>query len=202
MSGVLHHPSSLILATLISQILRQNRNLSAYVYEEFVTEGRSPSVQTLKDILGNLMPRTKSPRIIIDGIDECIRYDSSGSPKDLGIIREVLHDILQLETMSNTTLGVKLLVSSRDILQVFDKLSRKPTVALEQETDHIRSAIRIFTHHRLSDIRTRFDSFSDVESILGALESKIVLKSQGTFLWLQTAPDRCARLARSRVLFW
>ena len=181
MSGAPHHPSGQILATLISQILRQNRNLSAYIYEDFVVEGRSPSVQTLKDILSNLLPQIKSPRIVVDGIDECIHYDASGSPKDLGIIRNVLHDVLQLEAMSNSTFGVKLLVSSRDILQIFDKLSRKPTVALEHETDQIRSAIRTFTHYRLSDVRTRFDSFSDVDGVLNSLENKIVLKSQGQF---------------------
>jgi hypothetical protein len=184
LSGTPQHPSGLIFATLVSQILRQNRNLAAYVYEEFVAESRSPSVQTLKEILNNLMPQVKSPRIVIDGIDECIHYDASGSPKDLGVIRDVLHDILQLEAMSNSTYGVKLLVSSRDILQVFDKLSRKPTVALEHETDHIRCAIHTFTHQRLSNIRTRFDSFSDVDSILSSLESKIALKSQGKFSFM------------------
>jgi hypothetical protein len=181
LGGAPHHPSAIVFATLISQILRQKRNLSAYVYEDFVAEGRSPSVQTLKEVLNNLIPQTKLPRIIVDGIDECIRYDASGSPKDLSVIRDVLQDILQLESLSKTSLVLKLLISSRDIFQVCDKLSRKPTVALENELDHIRSAIRVFTHHRLADVRTRFDGFSNVDETFISLENKIVAKSQGKF---------------------
>jgi hypothetical protein len=202
-NGTLHRPSGFIFAMLLSQILRQNRNLSAYVYEDFVAGGQSPSVQNLKALLNLLLPQIKSPRIIVDGIDECIHCDASGNPQDLGIIKEVVEDILQLETITNSTSVLKLLVSSRDISQVAGKLSKKPVVALDHETDHMRSAIRTFTNHRFSDIRGRFDNLSNADGLIDSLKDKIVVKSQGkSFRQLDFGDDINSCWTLAEMFLW
>ncbi|KAF2129964.1 hypothetical protein P153DRAFT_356631 [Dothidotthia symphoricarpi CBS 119687] len=178
-------PTIFILATLIAQILRRNTDLSVYVHEEFVAEARPASISNLKEIIMNLIPQLKMPRILIDGIDECVRYDTHGNPSDLTLVRDVLQDVLQLETLAGGNLPLKLLIVSRDIKQIVGKLSKKPTISLDDEVDAMTSAIRRFTNQRLQEIRERFEEFQEIDSILLEVEEKIVLKAQGMFLWVR-----------------
>ncbi|KAH7385941.1 hypothetical protein BKA66DRAFT_403042, partial [Pyrenochaeta sp. MPI-SDFR-AT-0127] len=178
-------PVVFILATLISQILRQNVKLSTYVYEDFVAEARSPSIKDLQQIMSDLIPQLKMPRILLDGIDECIHYDTNGRPHNLTPVKDVLQTILQLENLGNGISPPKILLVSRDILQIMGKLAKKPTVSLDDETNALTAAIRSFTKQRFREIQDKFESFPDVENILNELENKIVLKSQGMFLWVR-----------------
>ena len=63
MSSVYPDPVVFMLATLISQILRQHIDLATYVYEEFVAEARSLSVRDPRELLNNLLPQLTMPRI-------------------------------------------------------------------------------------------------------------------------------------------
>lgn len=184
-STVHPEPVVFILATLISQILRQNVKLSTYVYEDFVAEARSPSIKDLQQIMSDLIPQLKMPRILLDGIDECIHYDTNGRPHNLTPVKDVLQTILQLENLGNGISPPKILLVSRDILQIMGKLAKKPTVSLDDETNALTAAIRSFTKQRFREIQDKFESFPDVENILNELENKIVLKSQGMFLWVR-----------------
>ncbi|KAF1952459.1 hypothetical protein CC80DRAFT_479208 [Byssothecium circinans] len=179
------HPSAFIFATLVSQVLQQKRDLAAYVYEEFVAENLPSSTQTLKHILSNLLPQLSLPRIIIDGIDECLQYDASGKPQSLSLVKDVLNDILQLETFGSQAMSPKLLLASRDIGQMVIKLSRKPMMFLDHEPGILQSAIRRFASYRLSEIRGKFQGVPDIERILNRIEETIVIKSQGMFLWVK-----------------
>lgn len=170
-----------ILASLLSQILRQNQSLTAFVYEDFVTEGQSPTIQNLKAIIQALIPRLKTPRFLVDGIDECIRYDNRGKPQDLSLAKDVLLDILQLETFGSGNVCPKLFLVSRDIMQLVSKLSKRPTVALENEAEAMRSTIRSFTRNRLQDIGDKFEDFPNIKEVFDGVEEKIVSKSQGEF---------------------
>ena len=190
-STIYADPVVFILATLVSQILRQNVKLSAYVYEEFVAEARSPSISALQQIMSNVMPLLKMPRILIDGIDECIHYDVNGKPRDINPVKDVLQALLKLEQPSHGTPPPKILLVSRDVIQVIGKMSKKPTVSLDDESDYVTNAIRCFTKQRFCEIQDKFQSFPDVDSVLGDVEDRIVSRSQGssnlvtTFLSLQ-----------------
>lgn len=173
-------PSLFILTTLLSQLLRHHRSLCAYVYADFVAKAVSPSLQNLKQILFNLIPQVKAPRILVDGIDECVQYDQRGNPVDLNVVKDVVRDIIQLASVvGNNGITPKLLISSRDVLQLIGALSKKPTLSLDDEAESIRNAIRSFTHYRLSNIRPKFEDAADVGEIFKVLEEKIVQKSQG-----------------------
>jgi hypothetical protein len=169
-----------ILATLVSQILRQNIKLAAYVYQEFVADACSPSTSELRKILLNLLPQLSSPRILVDGIDECIHYDSHGSPRDLGPVKDVLKALLQLEQLGGGTPSPKILLASRDILQVTGRLSKKPVLSLDDERVAVATEIRCFTKERLRDIQDRFQGLPDAERILNQVEDNIVSRSQGS----------------------
>ncbi|KAF7670744.1 hypothetical protein GT037_011195, partial [Alternaria burnsii] len=178
-------PVVFILATLVSQVLRQRTDLATYVYEEFVAESRPLSIRNLQELLSNLLPQLVMPRILIDGIDECIRYDMHGKPSDLTPVKDVLASILQLESPTQACAPTKILVVSRDILEVVGKLSKRPTVALDQESDALTADITRFATKRLETIRERFESLHGVDDILQEVKKNVVSRSQGMFLWVR-----------------
>jgi hypothetical protein len=115
----------------------------------------------------------------MDGVDECVRYDEHGNPRDLNAVKEVLRDVLQLAAPVSTSLSPKVLLVSRDILQISGFLTKKPTLSLDHEADAVRKAIRTFTHQRLQEIQHNFQGFQAVDTILHRLEDEIVQKSRG-----------------------
>ncbi|CAN9342142.1 unnamed protein product [Alternaria alternata] len=178
-------PVVFILATLVAQILRQRTDLATYVYEDFVAESRPLSIRSLQELLSNLLPQLAMPRILIDGIDECIRYDMQGKPSDLSPVKEVLASILQLESPTQASTPTKILVVSRDILEVVGKLSKRPTVALDKESDALTADITRYAAKSLETIRERFENLSGVDDILQDVRKNVVSRSQGMFLWVR-----------------
>jgi len=174
-------PVVFILATLVSQILRQRSDLATYVYEEFVAEGRPLSTRSLQELLSNLLPQLVMPRILIDGIDECIRYDIHGKPCDLTPVKDVLVSILQLENPMQACATTKILIVSRDILELVGKLSKRPTIALDQESDALTADITRYATKCLETIRDRFANLFDVDNVLDNVRRHVVLKSQGMY---------------------
>jgi hypothetical protein len=183
-------PVVFILATLVSQILRQRTDLATYVYEEFVAESRPLSIRNLQELLSDILPQLVMPRILIDGIDECIRYDVHGKPSDLTPVKDVLASILQLESPTQARAPTKILVVSRDILEVVGKLSKRPTVALDQESDALTADITRFATKRLETIRERFESLHGVDDILQEVKKNVVSRSRGMSLSLSTEHDK------------
>jgi len=179
-SSIHSEPVMFILATLVSQILRQNIKLCTYVYEEFVAAARSPSTRELQKILSDLIPQLESPRILIDGIDECIHYGNDGSPRDLAPVKDVLQAILQLEHYGSGISSPKILLASRDIFQITEKLSKKPVLSLDDESEIMTNAIRCFAKQGFREIQERFESLPNAQSILSQVESRIVSRSQGS----------------------
>ncbi|CAN9280399.1 unnamed protein product [Alternaria alternata] len=178
-------PVVFILATLVSQILRQRSDLATYVYEEFVAESRPLSIRSLQELLSNLLPQLAMPRILVDGIDECIRYDIHGKPCDLTPVKDVLVSILQLENPTQACTPTKILIVSRDILELVGKLSKRPTLALDQESDALTADITRYATKCLETIRDRFADLVGVDNVLNDVKRNVVLKSQGMFLWVR-----------------
>jgi hypothetical protein len=149
------------------------------VYEEFVAESRPLSIRSLQELLSNLLPQLAMPRILVDGIDECIRYDIHGKPCDLTPVKDVLVSILQLENPTQACTPTKILIVSRDILELVGKLSKRPTLALDQESDALTADITRYATKCLETIRDRFADLVGVDNVLNDVKRNVVLKSQG-----------------------
>lgn len=197
------HPSGFILATLLSQLLRQNQGLSVYVYAEFVAKALSPSLHTLKEIFKNLLPQVKAPRILVDGFDECIKYDLQGNPMDLNVAKVVLQDVVQLKSIVSST-PIKILLVSRDIPQFTGILSKKPCLSLDEDNASVQKAIHSFVKYRLSNIRGNFVHLDTIDKLLEDLEHRIVEKSQGPYLthFMPIMGHLCAKLIMSGMFLW
>lgn len=173
------HPSIQIFATLVSQILRLYPHLSAYVYEDYLAKGSALTLQNLKTILSNLLSQVKAPRILIDGIDECIDHANPKNPQHHNLVREVLRDLLPYGSQNHEGNNSRLFIVSRDIPQVAGILGKKPTLALDDESAAVNSAIRSYTLQRLQEMQTTFESIGADDDLVKQLEHSIVQKSQG-----------------------
>lgn len=178
-SNVYPEPVVFILATLISQILRQNLDLVDYVCDDFVNEGSPLSVHNLEELICKLLPQLHMPRLVIDGIDECIRYDFKGSPSDLTPLKDVIATTMRIEKSSLGSSPPKILLVSRNISQIIGQLSKRPTVSLDQESSAVTSDIERFTRQRLSGLRGRFVGASNIDDVLLEAGNTIVSRSQG-----------------------
>ncbi|KAI9791132.1 MAG: hypothetical protein M1816_004363 [Peltula sp. TS41687] len=165
---------AMIMRSLCGQLLRANLDSSAYVFDEYIGKGLSPSVQNLKVIIPSLLSGIQSVRIILDGLDECDQPDS----------RRILNEIIPLAACDGLGTTHKLLVSSRDLPQINRVLAKKSTISLSEEKDAVNAAIRTYVHATMVELQDRLVSGINC-SILEEIENKIVERSDGMFLWVR-----------------
>ncbi|KAF2812552.1 uncharacterized protein BDZ99DRAFT_413355, partial [Mytilinidion resinicola] len=170
--------STRILKSFAIQILRRHQNLSSYVYDEYVLSGQTPSMQALKSLLPNLLSSIRGPRMVIDGLDECLDSEQ----------KEVLKDILAFS--SNVAYGsCPVLIVSRDVRHINAMLSKKPSLSLNNEESAVNAAIGSFTKQRLLEMQTRFQELDIDRSTMEDFEKQIVDKAKGMFLWVRLVLD-------------
>jgi hypothetical protein len=161
--------STRILKSFAIQILRRHQNLSSYVYDEFILKGQTPSLQTLKQLLPNLLSSVQGPRMVVDGLDECQDLEQ----------KTVLRDLLAFS--SNLVYGTcPILVVSRDVRHIDAILSKKPSLSLNDEEKAVSAAIGSFAQQRLSEMQSRFQELDIDKPAMEEVERQIVLKSEGT----------------------
>jgi hypothetical protein len=128
-----------ILRSFCGQLLRANSELAPYIYEEYVGNGSTPSVQNLQEILPKILSGFKSIRMIVDGLDE---WDQS-------LISKMLKALMRFTSHDGLGKSHKLLFSSRDVPQIGRVLSKKSVLCLSDERRAIDAAIAIFVHDNI-----------------------------------------------------
>lgn len=137
----------------MSQLLRRDGDLVAYVYESHVLNNKSPTMTTLEQLLRTLLTSMPSSEnrveylwIVIDGLDEC---ELDKQTRLVGLINQVLNK------HSNTTGTIyKALFSSRHCSDSHHRLQRKSSVSLAEEKHHLRETIRQYICQRLEILDT------------------------------------------------
>lgn len=162
--------SAHVLRTLISELLRINSDMAAFIYEEHITNGHAPSIPRLKQLLQTLLGVVPSTRIIIDGIDELEDHYRG----------QVLNDVLGMASVQNSKAICKLLVSSRDIFSISKLMSKYPALDLNKERRFLDTSITSFVHHRLRGMRSRLGKSQDVDSLVyREVEQSLIEKAGG-----------------------
>lgn len=161
--------SSHILRSLVAQLLRSNRELSAYVYDEYICQGLASSVPQLKKLIPTLLLSIPSVRIVIDGLDEFERKDQN----------QILNDVLPFASPSDIGAVCKVLISSRDIYPISKHLSKRSTISLNKERAFINAAIQSFVQHSFVDIRQKLDDMNVDSSITSEVERDLIEKADG-----------------------
>ncbi|KAH6714004.1 hypothetical protein BKA61DRAFT_428897, partial [Leptodontidium sp. MPI-SDFR-AT-0119] len=160
---------SQILRTVALQLLRRNVDLASLIANQYVYQGTSCGMAQLRTLLPQMLETIDSTRIIIDGLDECSVETQMSVLKDL-------------ERLLGKDVHCKIIISSRRDVKIAEKLSGKTQIRLD-ELQEVESDIRLYVKYKVSSIKTTDpDLRTKIESIL-------VEKANGMFLWVQLVVD-------------
>jgi hypothetical protein len=155
-----------IMRNLTLQLLRQNIELAAYVFENYANKGFPPSVAHLRTLLKNLLSTIPTTRICIDGLDE---YPP-------GEQRLILQELLTLAKQPGD--HCRILFSSRDVENIRKALDKKPTISFRDEKDALDKDIQAYVHGALAELRQKFRAHP---RLMDDIESQIIAKADGKF---------------------
>jgi archaellum biogenesis ATPase FlaH len=167
-----------ILKTLLQQLLRQDGELTAHVYGEYVLRKRTATPQALEQLLQMLLTTSSNdPKttnyiwIIVDGVDE-LREESPN-------IQARLLSVLKQISSRTTALGgvvCKVLICSRPSPTIIQVLSRVPTVSLTDEKKSLTKSIEEYASQRLREVNNKFEQLGigseEIEGIVRQVSAK------------------------------
>lgn len=161
---------SYVLRYLVAQIVRFNPELGYYILDEYIGNGRTPSIQQLRLMIANMLSGFDTVRIVIDGLDE---FEDTEQKK-------ILNEIIPFATSDSSGVTRKILFSSRDEPHISRTLGQKSLLSLTQEHTTLEIAIRLYVHQTINAIRRSIGSSIDGK-LLEDIEARIVQKSNGMF---------------------
>ncbi|KAH7408856.1 hypothetical protein BKA64DRAFT_383301 [Cadophora sp. MPI-SDFR-AT-0126] len=158
------------LRSFSAQLFGGNLELGPYILDKYANKGFSPTKPQMRALLSELLEVIPSVRLILDGIDEYSESDQ----------RSILTELLSL---SETSRGrCKILISSRESLQIKKILSSKPTLSLREYHGQIQADISAYLHESLEDCRERFSN-----ALIDSVETRVLEKADGMFLYARCA---------------
>lgn len=155
-----------IMKSVAAQLLRSRRDLASYIIQEFSSQGHNPTVTRLRLLLADM--QQARVRIVIDGLDET----------DGENYRQIISELDRLTKLKDSS--CKVLVSSRDHININKLLKHKATLSLIDEQSHMQTAIRAFVEHEIQGLRDQFK-----EEILDDIAQTLLEKAGGMFLWVR-----------------
>ncbi|KAM0810766.1 putative NACHT domain-containing protein [Seiridium cardinale] len=181
-----------LLRSLLLQLLREDRDLAAYVYNTYVTAKNTPTVPTLEHLVETLFTTTShKPRqtqyiwILVDGFDA---YE----PNKQASLISLVNQLVSKNSQSGGTV-CKILIASRASPTLSKRLRDTQVISLTEEKHYLNSAIKYYATQRLDSLRYKFDQLhlspSDLEDIQGAIAGK----ADGMFLYARLILDYLER---------
>lgn len=160
-----------ILRAIATQLVRQSPDLSAYVYDEYILKGQSPSKSTLKHLVPMLLSGFPATRIVIDGLDETSEREQ----------KEILSILVPF---GNSAGGheCKIAIFSRDIPLIRKAIKKQPALCLRDEDASVNRSIQAYVHDEMHILRNNLDDSFVPEAVLEAIEQKLVAKADGTYI--------------------
>jgi len=162
--------SGRIIRSLISQIVRQRRDLAGFVYNDYLLQGLEATFRILTDLLINLVSADTDTSIVVDGLDECMDKET----------KKILDLIPGLTNVASGS-RCKVMVFSRNIPIIQKSLRNWPLVALREEKQAVDSAISLWLHAKLQDFQTEHDDLIITQTEMQEIERQITAKADGVF---------------------
>ncbi|CAN9080703.1 unnamed protein product [Alternaria alternata] len=187
--GPICRPSRL-LRSIISQLIQKHQDLAIYVHDVYFLAHPVPTKKALMILLPELLRGLGSVRLIVDGIDEWASRDQ----------KDVLHDLSQIVSVDQSSHTCKILVASRETIEISRSLRRKnkpvTTISLSNgdEDIAISRSIANFVESKLSDLPDHFDELDPDASIMACVKKTLIEKSHGMFLWVSLVLDLLDRV--------
>ena len=151
-----------ILRSLTAQLLRKNKELAPYIFDEYANTGLAPSIAHLRNLLPDLLKTIPKVRMCIDGLDEFPDGEQ----------RKIIQELSNLSKASNGQF--RILFSSREVALIERAMKGRPLISLKSEEVAVRTDITAYVRDRLSSIRDEFDG-----SFVSHIEKQIVTKAKG-----------------------
>ena len=178
------------MRSLAAQLLRANQDIMPYAFENYANKALPASVQHVRKLLLDLLGMIPETLIFIDGLDE---YPE---PQQRSMLTEIL-------PLANVTGGqCKLLISSRDVPVIANKMRNKPLISLRDEYSGVDEDIQNYLNEALQELKDRFEGkASDMDEILGVIALKadgmhppnffsaLAHRTKGMFLWVRLILD-------------
>jgi hypothetical protein len=167
---------SRLLRSLASQIIQKHPDLAIYVYDMYFESHPKSNTKAMADLLPKLLQGVGSARFVIDGVDEWDARDQD----------ELLKHLEKLLSTDPSSYICKILISSRDTLEVSRSLSRKSkTIAFSFLSDRdesvaVNHSISRFVDAKLAKLPSHFDDLDPQGLILARTKQKLLNKSNGS----------------------
>lgn len=169
---------SIVLRLMTSQLIKQNQGLVDFVYDECVLKGLTPAKTVLTALLQDLLSGITSPRLLVDGLDECKASDQEE------ILKEIRTIVSEASKKSDCKPGFA--IFSTDTAALEKNLKDVPTISLKKEATHVGMSIRAVVRHKMQQIwdelRDELLDGSFMEEVLMRIEQKVVAKADGRIL--------------------
>ncbi|KAH6869113.1 hypothetical protein B0T10DRAFT_313885, partial [Thelonectria olida] len=159
-----------VFRAITAQILRMSPDLAPYMHGEYVGKGQKPTTGVLKKLLPHLLARIPDIRLVVDGIDEISATEH----------RDLIPDLLRL---TNLVSECKLLLISQDLPSISVKLGKQVRLSIGEEEANVRKDMAAIVEGSLRDIDGQHNGVLG-EEVLQSLQSEILRKSEGMFLWV------------------
>ena len=163
---------AIILRTLAYQLLQQNLDMASLVHQAYLQTGSTRSGPAMKKLLTQLLPNSKTARIIIDGIDE----------GDRATQQEILRSLIDIQKSAGH--HCKLLVSSREEPQIQKLLAAKVHLKLGEQT---LGGLGLYIKDRIKTLHT--DNPLLDSALMSLAEQRLSSKAKGMFLWVRLVTD-------------
>ncbi|KAI1070812.1 hypothetical protein LB507_006787 [Fusarium sp. FIESC RH6] len=177
-----------VLKSLILQIIRKDGDLVSYVFAHYILERKSSTSATLERLLqkllasmSNLTNQASYIWLVIDGLGECEK------DRQVRLVR-LLNQLISKPVVPGST-TCKVLVASRGPSEVLEKLKRKQIISLAEEKGSLDRAIWEYVGLRLETMRPKLRQIDVQHSEVEEIQSTIVKKSDGMFLYARLVVD-------------
>lgn len=165
-----------LLRSLTTQIVQKHHDLGVYVYDNYCQSSSVPTQKVLLSLLLELLQGLGSVRIVVDGIEEWAVTEQ----------KEAVKNLTQLVSTNSSSHTCKILIASRDTLEISRMLrkkgSRATSVSLSDEDEILR-----INNSITSLIEKKFvnlpDYFSDLDPDLATLakvKQALLTKANGS----------------------
>ncbi|KAG8158067.1 hypothetical protein KVR01_011828 [Diaporthe batatas] len=180
-----------VLKSMLEQLLRQDGDFTANVYNEYVLKKQVASIPALEQLLQTLLANSAGQPsqcsyvwIVLDGVDELRDHSPNSQARLLNFIKQIVS-----KTSASENVICKVFISSRPTTTVSHVLRHKPSVSLTKEKEHLGSAIREYALQRLRALDTRFQQLGLSGVEIDSMGEQISQKSDGMFLYARLVLD-------------
>ncbi|KAM0224492.1 hypothetical protein ACHAQD_002064 [Fusarium lateritium] len=176
-----HAASTGVFRALTAQILRLSPETAPFVYEEYIAHGKKPTNDTLTKLLPRLISNISDLRLVVDGLDEISTSEH----------RKLITDLLRV---IKDAPGCKLLLISQDVPSISVQLSKHPRLSMAEEGANTEKDLAVVVNGFLRDLDSQHDGALG-ETVLRGLQSDILQKAEGMFLWVHLVLDILTNVA-------